>query len=147
MLSNAGHLLAAHGSAFLTLDFLFLTSDMWNMFGSMPRCGLIDLGIIAYLLDPDTPLSPAKMIEQATGVYFADLEKPATAQSMLDMTQASLKVCSAAGQWIREAGLETVAKLECELIPVLAGMEITGVLLDVDALNSLAAVVAEDISR
>uniref|UniRef100_A0A7S3EGX7 DNA-directed DNA polymerase n=1 Tax=Rhodosorus marinus TaxID=101924 RepID=A0A7S3EGX7_9RHOD len=108
----------------------------------LPRCEFVDLDIIAFLLDPDSPMSRAQQVQFATSRDVEDLLKSDAELDTVTVALLSVETAKAAEKLIQKVGLARIQEMEMRLVPVLARMESTGIRVDVPKLESIEEEIA-----
>jgi DNA polymerase-1 len=114
-------------------------------FAALPLARLFDLGLAAYLLDPEQRNYAFPRLRDS---LFADPTVDAAGVSPQDTARAAALLADVYAARLDTAGLtDLVNRLELPLIPVLLAMEQAGIGVDLASLAAFGAEVATDLAR
>ncbi len=114
-------------------------------FGAVPLSRWFDLGLAAYLLNPE---QRNYGFERLRDSLFADPAVDAAEIAPTDMARAAALLADTLAPRLETAGLTgLIARLELPLVPVLLAMERAGIGVDLEALAAFGSEVAADLAR
>jgi DNA polymerase-1 len=119
--------------------------DLDPAFAALPLGRWFDLGLAAYLLNPE---QRNYAFERLRDSLFADPAVDASDIAPTDQAKAAALLATTLSRRLETAGLsDLVARLELPLIPVLLSMERAGIGVDLAALAAFGAEVAAELTR